>query len=593
MTLASGTRLGRYEIRSKIGAGGMGEVYLAQDTKLDRKVALKILSADVAANHNRMRRFVQEAKAASALNHPNIITIHEIDLTDSVHFIATEFIDGETLRQRMNGAPIKLCEVLDLAAQIAGALSAAHAAGIVHRDVKPENIMLRRDGIVKVLDFGLAKLSEKAETGTVDTEAATKGLVQTEPGVVVGTAAYMSPEQARGLLVDARTDIFSLGVVIYEMVAGQAPFGGATRSDLIVALLERDPRPLARFTPEAPAELERMVMKTLAKDREERYQTAKDLLIDLKRLRQRLEVEAEIERTAEPHEKSSEVKAVATGSEQTAVATARAATVETGDAAVALSTSSAANLVKEVTLHKRGALIILAVLVAATIVAYIAYSRYAGARRAGTIRSVAVLPFVNKTNDADSEYLSEGISESLINSLSQLPGLKVIARNSSFKYKGPDVDQQEAARALGVDAILTGRVSQLGDNLVISAELVNARDNIQEWGERYNRKRVDVLQLPSDISREIAATLRLKLTNAEQQQLAKRETVNPQAYELLLKGRLYKNKFWGTEDEKKAIEYYQQAIAVDPAFALAYAELSSSYSVLYGYGLLDPKEFRP
>ncbi len=300
MAIAAGTQLGRYEIRSKIGAGGMGEVYLAQDTKLDRKVALKILPANVADNRDRMSRFIQEAKAASALNHPNIITIHEIDETDSVHFIATEFIDGETLRQRMKNAPLRLGEGLDIAAQIASALAAAHAAGIVHRDIKPENVMLRRDGIVKVLDFGLAKLSERTDTRAVDTEAATKALVQTEPGVVMGTAAYMSPEQARGLAVDARTDIFSLGVVIYELVAGQAPFGGATRSDLIVALLERDPPPLARFTPEAPAELERLVMKTLAKDRDERYQTAKDLLIDLKGLKQKLVVDAAIERSAPP-----------------------------------------------------------------------------------------------------------------------------------------------------------------------------------------------------------------------------------------------------------------------------------------------------
>ncbi|HVS82218.1 MAG TPA: serine/threonine-protein kinase [Pyrinomonadaceae bacterium] len=310
MTIVAGTQLGRYEIRSKIGAGGMGEVYLAQDTKLDRKVALKILPAEVASNEDRMKRFVQEAKAASALNHPNIITIYEVEQIDSVNFIATEFIDGLTLRARMrNTSPMKLAEVLNAAAQIASALSAAHAAGIVHRDIKPENIMLRRDGIVKVLDFGLAKLTERLPPDSVDAEAATKALVHTEPGVVLGTVAYMSPEQARGMAVDARTDIFSLGVVIYEMVAGQAPFGGATRSDLIVALLERDPPPLARFTAEAPAELERLVMKTLAKDREERYQTAKDLLIDLKGLKQKLVVDAEIERSV-PRAKAAAMRAL-------------------------------------------------------------------------------------------------------------------------------------------------------------------------------------------------------------------------------------------------------------------------------------------
>src|SRR3989442_747987 len=262
----------------------MGEVYLAQDTKLDRKIALKILPADVAADPQRMRRFVQEAKAASGLNHPNILTIHEIEQVDATHFIATEFIDGETLRQHLSLRPMKIAEALDLSLQIASALSAAHAAGIIHRDIKPENIMRRRDGIVKVLDFGLAKLSERPDTGGVDTEAATKALVQTEPGVVMGTAAYMSPEQARGLVVDARTDIFSLGVVIYEMVAGQAPFSGATRSDLIVALLERDPPPLARFTAEAPAELERLGINVLPMDVDERDVTAQDLLVDPDRL---------------------------------------------------------------------------------------------------------------------------------------------------------------------------------------------------------------------------------------------------------------------------------------------------------------------
>src|SRR5437660_3844814 len=256
MTIATGTKLGRYEIRTKIGAGGMGEVYLAQDTKLDRKVALKILPAEVAAHPDRMRRFVQEAKAASALNHPNIITIHEIDewgssptVREGVHFIATEFIDGETLRERMRNAPMKLAEVLDIAAQIASALSAAHAAGIVHRDIKPENVMLRRDGIVKVLDFGLAKLTERVPPESVDTEAPTRAAINTEPGVLMGTAIYMSPEQARGLQLDARTDIFSLGVLIYEMVAGRLPFEGTNTNEIMASVLsDKEPQPLTRYS---------------------------------------------------------------------------------------------------------------------------------------------------------------------------------------------------------------------------------------------------------------------------------------------------------------------------------------------------------
>src|SRR5712671_1521460 len=347
--MVDGTKLGRYEIRSKIGEGGMGEVYLAQDTRLDRKVALKILPADLAANHDRMRRFVQEAKAASALNHPNIITIYEIDETESGHFIATEFIDGETLRERIRKASIKPGEVLDVAVQIAGALSAAHAAGIVHRDVKPENVMIRTDGIVKVLDFGLAKLTSPASLDSVDAEAPTRANIKTDPGMVMGTTAYMSPEQARGLAVDARTDIFSLGVVIYELVAGRPPFGGTTRSDLIAALLEREPPPLARFAPEVPAELERIVMKALTKDPDERFQTAKDLLIDLKRLKQRLDVQIEIARTSAPELSGG-------GGAETTAAPAIVPTAPGADAHTAFgsssTTSSAEYLVSGIKQHK-------------------------------------------------------------------------------------------------------------------------------------------------------------------------------------------------------------------------------------------------
>ena len=295
MTMASGTKLGRYEIRSKLGEGGMGEVYLARDTRLDRDVALKILPAQLASDRDRMNRFVQEAKAVSALNHPNILTIYEIEHSDSTHFIATEFIEGATLRQRLQNAPMEIGEVLDVAIQIASALSAAHTAGVVHRDIKPENIMVRRDGVAKLLDFGLAKLNQRSDANPATTEAVTKLLVQTERGFLLGTAGYMSPEQARGLAVDARTDIFNLGIVIYEMVTGHAPFSGATRTDLIVALLERIPAPLAHFRRDVPNELERISMKALAKDREMRYQTPKDLFIDLKRLQQKLLVAAQSE----------------------------------------------------------------------------------------------------------------------------------------------------------------------------------------------------------------------------------------------------------------------------------------------------------
>jgi eukaryotic-like serine/threonine-protein kinase len=301
MAIAAGTRLGRYEIRSQLGAGGMGEVYLAQDVTLGRKVALKILPENVAANSQRMERFVQEAKAASALNHPNIITIHEIGTEPGAHFMATEFIDGETLRQHMVHAPPTMAEAIDIAMQVASALTTAHGAGIIHRDIKPENIMLRRDGIVKVLDFGLAKLTERWRADEVDHDAATKAMVQTEPGVVMGTTAYMSPEQARGQEIDTRTDIWSLGVVLYEMIAGRAPFKSETASDTSAAILKSEPPALSQHVPDIPKELERIVRKALQKDREERYQVVKELLLDLKSLKRDLDVSAAIERSGTSH----------------------------------------------------------------------------------------------------------------------------------------------------------------------------------------------------------------------------------------------------------------------------------------------------
>jgi serine/threonine-protein kinase len=573
MTVQPGTKLGRYEIRSKIGEGGMGEVYLAQDTKLDRKVALKILPADVAALPDRMRRFVQEVKTASALNHPNIITIHEIEHIDSVNFIATEFIDGETLRQRIKKKPMKLGEVLDLATQIAGALSAAHAAGIVHRDIKPENIMLRRDGIVKVLDFGLAKLTEQLPSDSVDTEAATKALVQTEPGVVLGTIAYMSPEQARGLAVDARTDIFSLGVVIYEMVAGQAPFGGATTSDLIVALLERDPPPLARFAPEAPAELERLVMKTLAKDSDERYQTAKDLLIDLKRLKQKLKFDAEVERSAPPEVKGTGGESKSPdGREFVPAAPGTAAQTAVEDVRA---TSSAEYIVGEIRRHKRTFTFLLVVMFAAILVGGLAIYWRTSVNNV-PFDSIAVLPFVNQGGNVAVEYLSDGLTDSIISSLSQIPNFAVISRTSVFKYKGREIDPQAVGRELKVRAVLMGRIAQRGDDLVISVELVDTSNNHQLWGDQYNRKLADIVGVQQEIAKQISEKLQLKLSGEDKINLARRQTQNSEAYQLYLKGRYEWNR--ATEDGlKKSIEFFEQAISKDGNYALAYAGLADAY----------------
>src|SRR5262245_27791912 len=415
MTLATGTRLGHYEIRSRIGAGGMGEVYLAEDIKLRRKVALKLLSADLTRDADRLRRFEQEAQAASALNHPNILVIYEIGTEGDAHFIATEFIEGETLRQHLHREQLSIHECLDIATQVTSALSAAHRAGIIHRDIKPENIMIRPDGYVKVLDFGLAKLTEQ-HSSSIDTEAPTVANANTDPGTVLGTLNYMSPEQARGKPLDARSDIFSLGVVIYEMVAGRAPFEGETSSDVMGFILHKEPAPLARYTPEVPAELDRIVAKALTKDKEDRYQTARDLLIDLKRLKQKQEFEAELERSVSP-ESISRPPAGATSS-GTAMDTAAASTVRSDGTGIR-TTSSAEYLVSELRRHKVGALLTLAALVAlATVVALFVYPRYFATGGDTAIRSVAVMPFQNVSGNPETEYLSDGISESLINSLS-------------------------------------------------------------------------------------------------------------------------------------------------------------------------------
>ena len=375
MSIAAGIQLGRYEIRSHIGAGGMGEVYLARDTQLERTVALKLLPADVASDQQRMQRFVQEARTASALNHPNIITIYEIGEFDSTHFIATEFIDGLTLRQRMTKARLRMGEALDVASQVAAALSAAHAAGIAHRDVKPENIMVRHDGYIKVLDFGLAKPTER-QASLVDTEAATKMLVNTSPGMVMGTVSYMSPEQTRGYALDARTDIWSLGVVLYEMVTGRVPFAGETTSDVIVAVLDREPLPLSEYLPDAPPELQRIVRKALRKDREERYQSVKDMLVDLRALKQELEFEDKLDRSLPPDGRSGTIYKTTSGqSLRVAFDTNREIVAQTQTLGPPRSTSSAELIIHEIKRHKGGAILAASIisLIALSLIGFIVY----------------------------------------------------------------------------------------------------------------------------------------------------------------------------------------------------------------------------
>jgi serine/threonine protein kinase/Tfp pilus assembly protein PilF len=580
MTIPRGTRLGHYEIRSLLGEGGMGEVYLADDLNLHRPVAVKVLRANLITNEDRLQRFQREAYAASSLNHPSILTIYEIGAEKEYHFIATEFIEGESLGQRLDRGPIELLEVLEVGIQVASALAAAHAAGIIHRDIKPDNIMLRRDHVVKVLDFGLAKLSEQARAA-LDAE---HQQVTTTPGMVMGTARYMSPEQARGEAVDARTDIWSLGVVLFQMSTGHLPFTGKTMSDVLAAVIQTDPPPLTSYVTDLPDELDRIVTRTLHKDPEKRYQSIKDLGLDLKTLKLHLKFETELRssggaKRSTPAELGAKQRVTKPGSTPT-------------DRGAGHIRTAAESLASKIRRHKRGALLILSAAALLTIAAvYFAYTRYSARGKAG-ITSLAVLPFVNASNDPEKEYLSDGISESLINQLSQLPGIKVIANTSSSKYKGKNADLRDIARALNVGAVLTGKVSQHGDELSISVELVEASDQTHLWGEKYNRKATDMLAVQAEIASEIAAKLRLRLTVGQQKQVATGEQVNPEAYELLLKGRFYHSR-GGAENRKKALEYFNQAIAVDPAYALPYAELSNSYRSLVSNSVLDPKEYLP
>src|SRR5712692_3405788 len=585
MRLPSGTRLGRYEIRSKLGAGGMGEVYLAQDTKLDRKVALKILPAEVAANQERMRRFVQEAKAAAALNHPNIAHIYEIGEGNGVNFIAMEFIDGQTLRQYTHGRQADLPKLLRHLQQVAEGLAKAHAAGVVHRDLKPDNVMITRDGHAKILDFGLAKLIEPQQTSipTSDavSEAATAILQQhSSPGVVLGTVGYMSPEQAQGRTneIDGRSDIFSFGCILYEAVTGHKAFAGKDAIDTLNKIIREPVRPVSEFRPDAPNHLRRIVRVCLAKDPEERYQTIKDVAIELRELRRELAGAEGIDIT---------VPAPSTAA--TSLGSAGSAAPASSGATQPTPSSSAEYIVSGIKQHKLAA----AIAVLALIIGVIGLGLYLHARNPEVaIESIAVLPFVNQNRAPDTEYLSDGLTESIINSLTQLPSLRVSPRSSVFQYKGKDTDPIKIGHDLGVRAVLTGRLLQRGDSLMVSAELLDVRDNKQVWGEQYNRKLADALAVQQEISREITDRLRLRLSGEEQKQLTRRDTSNPDAYAFYLKGRYYWNK--RTPDNlRKAIEQFQLAADKDPNYALAYVGLADCYSLLEFYAGTPASETSP
>lgn len=507
-----GEVIGRYRVIRRLGAGGMGEVYLANDTMLERPVAIKVMLAETAQDKERIRRFVQEAKAASALNHPNILTVYEVGDFNGSRFIATEYIHGQTLREKFGGEPLALHVVVDIAVQVAAALEAAHNAGIIHRDIKPENVMVRDDGLVKVLDFGLAKLSGSSSDAvrTIGPESETRDQIHTRAGTLMGTVAYMSPEQARGMNVDVRSDVWSLGILIFEMTTGKKPFEGNTLSDTIADILRTELAPLS----DIPAELDRIITKALKKSTDERYQHATELLKDLREFKQDLEFAAKLEKNGSS-------------------STGKQSSVDTKTKIL-------------------------------------------------TRTSIAVLPFINDSGNADNEYLSDGMTDSLINSLSRLPNFIVKARSSVFQYKGREVSPQVIGDELSVQAALFGRVTQLNDLLTLSLELVDTKSGDRMWGELYSRKRADLVSLQIEITRDVANKLGTQLSVGDGSGAAKADTSDAEAYQLYLQGLYYLNKRTA-EDIRSCITLFERAIQKDPVFAKAYASLAMAYGILRPY----------
>jgi serine/threonine protein kinase/Flp pilus assembly protein TadD len=589
--------ISRYRIIEKLGSGGMGEVFLAEDTRLGRKVALKLLAEELTQNRDRLSRFDQEAYAASALNHPNILTIYEMGDEAGRHYIVTEFIDGITLRKRLGGAPMDLSEVLNVAIQVAGALEEAHAASIVHRDIKPENIMIRRNGHVKVLDFGLAKLTERRDLNETDTEAVTRALVQTDAGVVLGTSQYMSPEQARGKAVDTRTDIWSLGVVLYEMASGRAPFAGETRTDVIVAIAKNDPAPLARFAPNAPAEFEWIVMKALRKDVDERYQTVKELESDLKKLKQRLEFQTELERSIAPENYSAALSALADTdvtalsrlSTHSAVPVPRQHTSSL-PSAVQTRASSAEYFVAEIKRHKTGtAIAALAIVLAAAAVVYLTYFRHSAALTDKD--TILLADFVNTTGDP---VFDGTLKQALAVQLGQSPFLDIFSEDrvrDALRFMNRSADTHltrdvahDICERQAIKAMLLGSISAIGTHYVISLEAVNSKTGDTIASEQFE---IDGKEQVLKALGPAASRLREKLGESLgtiQKFDAPIEQVTTPSLDALRQYSL------GVEQHSKtdyagAIPFYQRAIELDPYFAIAHARLAYCYNNTKQYEL--------
>lgn len=562
------TTISHFRVLRLIGKGGMSEVYLAEDERLRRKVALKLLPALRGADRERELRFEQEARAASALNHPNIVTVYDVGEEEGRRYIATEWIDGDTLRERIERGPIPLETVLDVVSGIAAALAAAHKVGIIHRDIKPENVMIRNDGLVKVLDFGLAKLTESVWH-------ASDGSHQlTEPGLVMGTVEYMSPEQLKGADVDARTDLFSLGEVLYEMLTGRNPFEAPSTSQVIAGILEREPDRIEPRSGTLPPPLGKIVERALQKEPDQRYGSADEMLSELRQLRTELDFEK--------YERRSSAGTRVGGSPSGSGPVFRSGDVEGGRVS-----SESGQLVQGIR-SNRDLLLGIALLLTILTAAYLYFSR-----DQREYDSIAVLPFANLGPSADIEYLSDGLTESVIHSLSRVQRLDVMAPSSVFRYKQePDIDPREAGRQLRVEAVVTGAVQKQGDMLVVRADLVDVDRGTILWGQQYYRRASDLLFIQREIAEEISSKLRLRLTGAEMARMASSQPSSPGAYEEYLRGRYW----WNRRTDaglRKAIEHFSRSVEEDPSFALPYAGLADAYNLMPVYGMTRSSDAFP